>query len=72
VPKPGAAEEIVTVRPRPEKRKNAKEKFSKKSAEGGTTPDTTAKAKSKAETSKSEKSKPEKAERKEKAKKKAK
>ena len=52
-----AAEGLVTVRPKPEKRKNAreraKEKFSKKttqkSAEGGTTPDTTAKAKSKAD-----------------------
>lgn len=58
---------LVTVRPKPEKRKNAKErakeKFAKKTAEDRTTPDTTAKAKSKAE------KKAAKAERKEKAKK---
>jgi hypothetical protein len=57
------AEGLVTVRPKPEKRKNAKErakeKHAKNTARGGTTPDTTAKAKSKAV----------KAERKEKAKK---
>ncbi len=56
---PRQADGLVTVRPKPEKRKNykerakerikerAKEKDSKKSTEGGTTPDTTAKAKPK-------------------------
>ena len=52
---PRQADGLVTVRPKPEKRKNykerakerAKEKYAKKSTEGGTTPDTTAKAKSK-------------------------
>jgi len=48
---PRAAEGLVTVRPKPEKRKNAKErakeKYAKKNTKGGTTPDTTAKAKSK-------------------------
>lgn len=39
----------VTVRPKPEKRKNAKERAKEKYAKDGTTPDTTAKAKSKAE-----------------------
>ena len=45
------AEGLVTVRPKPEKRKNAKErakeKYAKKGTEDRTTPDTTAKAKSK-------------------------
>jgi len=45
------ADGLVTVRPKPEKRKNAKErakeKYAKKETEDGTTPDTTAKAKSK-------------------------
>ena len=45
------AEALVTVRPKPEKRKNAKErakeKYAKKNTKDGTTPDTTAKAKSK-------------------------
>ena len=72
IAKPDAAEAMtgthvasgrVTVRPKPDKRKNAKErakeKFAKNTAEDRTTPDTTAKAKSKAA----------KAERKEKAKK---
>ena len=44
-------ESLVTVRPKPEKRKNAKErakeKYAKKATKDGTTPDTTAKAKSK-------------------------
>ncbi len=49
-----AADGLVTVRPKPEKRKNAreraKEKYANKdTAEDGTTPDTTAKAKSKAD-----------------------
>ena len=52
---PREAEGLVTVRPKPEKRKNAKErakeKYAKKNVEkntkDGTTPDTTAKAKSK-------------------------
>jgi hypothetical protein len=48
---PRAAEGLVTVRPKPEKRKNAKErakeKYAKKNTKDGTTPDTTAKAKSK-------------------------
>ncbi|MBI2716117.1 MAG: hypothetical protein HYX37_16920 [Rhizobiales bacterium] len=46
-----AAEGRVTVRPKPEKRKNAKErakeKYAKKNTKDRTTPDTTAKAKSK-------------------------
>ena len=46
-----AAESLVTVRSKPEKRKNAKararEKYAKKATPDGTTPDTTAKAKSK-------------------------
>ena len=47
-----AADGLVTVRPKPEKRKNfrerAKEKYANKdTTEDGTTPDTTAKAKSK-------------------------
>ena len=50
----------VTVRPKPEKRKNAKERAQQKAkekyAKDGTTPDTTATAKSKAE---SKKAKPE-------------
>jgi len=45
------AEGLVTVRPKPAKRKNAKErakeKYAKKGTEDRTTPDTTAKAKSK-------------------------
>ena len=48
---PRAAEALVTVRPKPEKRKNAKErakeKYAKKNTKDGTAPDTTAKAKSK-------------------------
>jgi hypothetical protein len=48
---PREAEGLVTVRPKPEKRKNAKErakeKYAKKSTEDGTTPTMTAKAKSK-------------------------
>ena len=61
--KPAAADEtavtraaggLVTVRPKPEKRKNAKErakeKYAKKGTKDGTTPDTTAKAKSKVAT----------------------
>ena len=48
---PRAAEALVTVRAKPEKRKNAKErakeKYAKKATADGTTPDTTAKAKSK-------------------------
>ena len=58
----------VTVRAKPEKRKNAKErakekyakKYGKKGAEDGTTPDTTAKAKSKAEQKADKAQKPEK------------
>ena len=50
---PREAEGLVTVRPKPEKRKNAKErakeKYAKKITEDGTTPTMTAKAKSKAE-----------------------
>jgi hypothetical protein len=46
-----AADRLVTVRPKPEKRKNAraraKEKYAKAdTSKDGTTPDTTAKAKS--------------------------
>jgi hypothetical protein len=40
----------VIVRPKPEKRKNAKERAKEKYTKDGTTPDTTAKAKSKVET----------------------
>ena len=51
---PREAEGLVTVRPKPAKRKNAKErakeKYAKKNTEDETTPDTTAKAKSKVET----------------------
>jgi hypothetical protein len=51
--KSGAADGLVTVRPKPEKRKNYKERAKDKLTEAkatkdGTTPDTTAKAKSKA------------------------
>ena len=61
---PRQAEGLVTVRPKPEKRKNAKErakeKYAKKNAKkdtkDGTTPDTTAKAKSRVD-SKAKKSK---------------
>ena len=73
--KPEAAEEVAvvipeasglfTAHPKPEKRKNAKErakeKYTRNSTEGGTTPDTTAKAKSKVETKKAKKAKPSKA-----------
>jgi len=47
VPREGDGQ--VTVRAKPEKRKNAKERAKEKYAKGGTTPDTTAKAKSKVE-----------------------
>jgi hypothetical protein len=50
---PREGDGLVTVRPKPEKRKNAKErakeKYAKKETKDGTTPDTTAKAKSKVE-----------------------
>ena len=56
---------LSTARPKPERRKNAKErakeriekKFKVKPAEDGTTPDTTAKAKSKADLKKAERKK---------------
>jgi len=48
---------FVTVRPKPEKRKNAKERAKEKFTRDRTTPDTTAKAKSKVETKKAKKSK---------------
>jgi hypothetical protein len=41
---------LVTVRPKPEKRKNAKERAKDKVTKDRTTPDTTAKAKSRVET----------------------
>jgi hypothetical protein len=56
---------LSTAHPKPEKRKNAKERakerYTKNSTEGGTTPDTTAKAKSKVETKKAKKAKSSKA-----------
>jgi hypothetical protein len=61
---PREVDDLVTVRPKPEKRKNAKERAKErakeKHAKEGTTPATTAKAKSKAATrpkSKAKKSK---------------
>jgi hypothetical protein len=51
---PRQGDGLVTVRPKPERRKNARERAKERaketSAKGGTTPDTTAKAKSKAAT----------------------
>jgi hypothetical protein len=44
------AGDLVTVRPKPEKRKNAKERAKEKYTKDRTTPDTTAKAKSKVAT----------------------
>jgi len=47
---PREGDGLVTVRRKPEKRKNARERAKEKHAKDGTTPDTTAKAKSKAAT----------------------
>jgi len=46
---------LATAHPKPEKRKNAKERAKEKYTKGGTTPDTTAKAKSKVEKTKAKK-----------------
>ena len=55
---PREGDGLVTVRAKPERRKNAKERAKEKyAAKGGTTPDTTAKAKSKVEKTKAKKSK---------------
>ena len=48
---------LSTAHPKPEKRKNAKERAKEKYTKGRTTPDTTAKAKSKVETKKAKNSK---------------